>query len=138
MLTFMQKWLCELNARELDLNQNAWQPHYFVEYKAISKMFAVINHQYFNIHNTKKKAENILRSCSFLSLKIIVYFSILSVNYKMSCSAATLNMHSNDAASHFFMKVIKMCANLLTCFHYILNPPPPPLIVSDLNLDIRG
>ena len=87
-------------------------------------MFAVFNHQYFDIYNTKKKAENILCSCSFLYLKFAVYFSTLFVNYKMSCSAATLYMQSNDAASHFFMKVIKMCANLLTCFHYILNPPP--------------
>ena len=29
------------------------QPHYFVEYKAISLFFAVINHQYIDIYHTK-------------------------------------------------------------------------------------
>ena len=56
----------------------------FVEFKAISKTFAFINHK--DIHNMKKQAENILSSCSFLlfflkntvSFHIAVYFSTLS------------------------------------------------------------
>ena len=44
-----------------------WQPHYFKEYKTISQIFAVINHQYIDIHRMKKQAKNILSSCCFLS-----------------------------------------------------------------------
>ena len=30
------------------------QPHFFIEYEAISMIFAVINHQYIDIYQTKK------------------------------------------------------------------------------------
>ena len=59
-------------------------PHYFVEYKAISKIFAVSNHQYIVIHHTKKQAENILSSCSFQFLKALFHFlshKCISVTY---------------------------------------------------------
>ena len=51
-----------------------YQPQYFIKYKAISKIFAVINHQYMDIYHTKKQSENIPRSCSFLLLKTLFYF----------------------------------------------------------------
>ena len=46
----------------------------FIEYRAISKIFAVINHQYMRIYLTKKQTENIPRSCSYLLLKTLFYF----------------------------------------------------------------
>ena len=49
-------------------------PQYFIEYTAISKIFAVINHQYIDIYHTRKQAENILSSCSYLFLKTLFYF----------------------------------------------------------------
>ena len=52
-----------------------WQPQYFIEYKAIPKVyFAGINHLYMDIYHTKKQTENILRSCSYLLLKTLFYF----------------------------------------------------------------
>ena len=51
-----------------------WQPQYFKEYKAISKIFAIINHQYMDIYHTKKQTENISRSCSYLLLKTLFHF----------------------------------------------------------------
>ena len=50
------------------------QSQYFIEYKAISKIFVVINHQYMDIYHTKKQSENIPRSCSYLLLKTLFYF----------------------------------------------------------------
>ena len=51
-----------------------WQPQYFIEYKAISKILAGINHHYMNIYHMKKQSENITRSCSYLLLKTLFYF----------------------------------------------------------------
>ena len=51
-----------------------WQPQYFIEYKAISKIFAGIDHQYMDIYHTKKQTENITHSCSYLLLKTLFYF----------------------------------------------------------------
>ena len=45
-----------------------------MEYKAIPKFFAGINHQYMDIYHTKKQTENIPRSCSYLLLKTLFYF----------------------------------------------------------------
>ena len=50
------------------------QHHYFVEYEAISTILAVINHKSIDIQHTKRKAENILSSCSLLVLKTLFYF----------------------------------------------------------------
>ena len=46
----------------------------FFKYKAISKFFAGINHQYMDNYHTKKQTENIPRSCSYLLLKTLFYF----------------------------------------------------------------
>ena len=56
----------------------------FVEFTAISKIFAVINHLYLDINHTKKQAENTLSSCSFLFLKTLFHFILqcISVPYK--------------------------------------------------------
>ena len=43
-------------------------------YKAISLFFAVITHQYIDIHHTMKQAVNIFSSCSFLYLKTLFHF----------------------------------------------------------------
>ena len=51
-----------------------WHPQYFIEYKAISKKIAGINHQYMDIYHTKKQTENIPRSCGYLLLKPLFYF----------------------------------------------------------------
>ena len=40
----------------------------------ISKNFQGITHQYMDIYLTKKKTENIPRSCSYLLLKTLFYF----------------------------------------------------------------
>ena len=55
----------------------------FVEFTAISKIFAVINHLYIDINHTKNQAKNILSSCSFLLLKTLFYFILqcISVPY---------------------------------------------------------
>ena len=45
----------------------------FIDYKAISKIFAVVNHQYMDIYCTEKQTENIPRSCSYLFLKTLFY-----------------------------------------------------------------
>ena len=51
-----------------------WQPQYFMEYKAISIIFAGITQQYMDIYHTKKQTENVPRSCSYLLLKTLFYF----------------------------------------------------------------
>ena len=50
------------------------QPWYFIDYEAISKIFAGINLQYVDIYHTKKQTENLPRSCSYLLLKTLFYF----------------------------------------------------------------
>ena len=50
------------------------QPQFIIEYKAISKIFAVINHQYMDIYHTKKQTVNTPRSYSYLLLKALFYF----------------------------------------------------------------
>ena len=57
-----------------------WQPYYFKEYKAISKLFAGTNHQYMGIYNTKKQTENTPRACSYLLLKILFYFILQCIS----------------------------------------------------------
>ena len=37
-------------------------------------IFAIINHQYIDIHHTKKQGVNVLSSRSFLFLKAVFYF----------------------------------------------------------------
>ena len=51
---------------------NSW-PHYFIEYKALLKNIAVINHQYVDIHHdTNKKCDHILICFHFLFMCISV------------------------------------------------------------------
>ena len=45
-----------------------------MEYKAISKNVAGINHHYMDIYHMKKQAVNIPRSSSYLPLKTLFYF----------------------------------------------------------------
>ena len=46
----------------------------FYRYKSIPIFYAGINHQDMYIYHTKKQTENILRSCSYLLLKTLLYF----------------------------------------------------------------
>ena len=46
----------------------------FHRIKSNIKIFAGITHQYMDVYHTKKQTENISRSCSYLLLKILVYF----------------------------------------------------------------
>ena len=50
------------------------QPQYFIEYKATSKNFAGIIHQYIDIYQPKEQTENIPRTCSYLLLETLFYF----------------------------------------------------------------
>ena len=90
-----------------------WRPHYFVEYKATSKIFAVINHQYIDLHH------------NFISQCISVILKVACVNKERSGQTATSPIHSQE--TDLFMSYYNACkykrSGLLTYFHYILNPP---------------
>ena len=73
MLSFVQKWQCQLNARECDikekLNQN--DSRIIPWFGAISKIFADIYYQYIDIRQMKTQTEITLSSCSILFLKTL-------------------------------------------------------------------
>ena len=46
----------------------------FMEYRAISRLVAGINHQFMFMYHTKKQTENVPRSFSYLLLKTLFYF----------------------------------------------------------------
>ena len=59
----------------------------FHRIKAISKIFAAINHLYIDIYQTKKQTKNIPSSCSYLLLKTLFHFILqcTSVPYFEGC-----------------------------------------------------
>ena len=90
-----------------------------------------------DIYHTKKQTENIPRSCNYLLLKTLFFFSYRSVLQhpilKVACvnlvrSWTTSILHSFSQETDILKKVIMKCVNIkildiLGCFHYILNAP---------------
>ena len=83
------------------------------------------------------QTENNPRSCRYLLLKTLGFFSYRSVLQhpilKVACvnlirSWTTVILHSFSPETDLLMKVIMKCVNIklwdiLGCFHYILNAP---------------
>ena len=89
-----------------------------------------------DIYHTKKKAENIPRSCSNMLLKTLFYFisQCTSVTYferglcKFDQELDNCNFTFFSQETVLLIKVIMKCVNIkhwviLGCFHYILNAP---------------
>ena len=90
---------------------------YFIEYGAISKKFAGINHQYMDIlYHTKKQTENIPSSCCYLLLKTLFYLisQCTSVPYLESglCKWTTAILRLFSQETDLLMKVIMKCVNI--------------------------
>ena len=85
-----------------------WQPHCFIEYsyKAISTIFANINHQYINIDHTKKQTEDIPIACSYLLFKILFHFMLkcTSVPYLESDLCKLVKELDNSFRNFTFIK----------------------------------
>ena len=89
-----------------------------------------------DIYHTKKRTENIPRSCSYLLLKTLFYFISQCTYYsilKVACvneirSSTTAILHLFSQETDLSINVIMKCLNIklwdiLGCFHYIMNPP---------------
>ena len=123
-----------------------WTPASVAQRKILTKManirkyqkvYAVFNHQFVDIHRTNKYTENMLGSCSILSLKTlfnfishcisILYIESACVSLERNGATAILHLHSQEAnflmKSNYIMRPNTKLFDIFASFHFILNDP---------------
>ena len=75
----------------------------------MSKIFAVSNHRYINIHHTKKHAENILSCCSILSLNFAAFLTLKTLFLFILKCILVPHLESGVMVERLFLAVPRGC-----------------------------